>query len=260
MKAGSLFSGIGGFDIALEKAGFEISWQSEVDKQCIKLLESKWPNVKRYGDIREFLEWDVEPADIIVGGDPCPCRSRARVGRKSTHPDLSGYFLAVVGRFKPKWVVRENVPAPDVIHFTSALEAFGYGAIVIKTNAAGFTGQSRTRDFIVAEFESNRMRIASRFIEFNRCQRMYSARIQEKQVIPCLVTRAYHYDSRDCYIWEPSRGLRILDSEEREAFAGFPTGWTAGFSKTARARMCGNAVVPAVAYEILKRIANNEKE
>ena len=48
---GSLFTGIGGFDLAFERAGMQCAFQVEVDKKCLSLLESKWPDVKRYGDI-----------------------------------------------------------------------------------------------------------------------------------------------------------------------------------------------------------------
>ena len=56
------------------------------------------------------------------------------------------------------------------------------------------------------------------------------------------------------------RGLRLLDGEERERLAGFPTGWTAGLSETARARVIGNAVVPQVAEYIGRKIMEFYKE
>ena len=52
MTVGSLFSGIGGFDLGLERAGFEIRWQVEIDPFCTKVLERHWPHVRRYQDVR----------------------------------------------------------------------------------------------------------------------------------------------------------------------------------------------------------------
>lgn len=51
MKVGSLFSGIGGLDLGLERAGMEIAWQVEIDEFCLKVLKKHWPEVPKYGDI-----------------------------------------------------------------------------------------------------------------------------------------------------------------------------------------------------------------
>ena len=53
MTFGSLFSGIGGFDLGLELAGMECKWQVEIDDFCNRVLEKHWPNVRRYRDVRE---------------------------------------------------------------------------------------------------------------------------------------------------------------------------------------------------------------
>lgn len=53
VTVGSLFSGIGGFDLGLERAGMEILWQVEIDPFCNKVLEKHWPNVRRYKDVKE---------------------------------------------------------------------------------------------------------------------------------------------------------------------------------------------------------------
>ena len=68
---GSLFAGIGGFDLGLERAGWQCRWQVEIDDFCNRVLEKHWPHVKRYRDIRELREGDLEPVDLICGGFPC---------------------------------------------------------------------------------------------------------------------------------------------------------------------------------------------
>lgn len=251
-----LFSGIGGFALGLERAGMEVAAFCEIDPFCRAVLRKHWPDVPIYGDIRELNVDELPAVDLICGGDPCPIRSRARGNGKSKHPDLSGYFLAVVGRLRPRWVVRENVPAPDDVHFEAALDALGYRSVIIRADAAAFTGQSRQRDFIVGSLEASWPGKAMQLPFFENGPGSYTTRLGTRQVIPCFTTHRTRYDSRDCYIWEPGRGLRILDGDEREAFAGFPAGWLAGFSEAAIARMCGNAVVPqiveVIGYAILE--------
>ena len=85
-----------------------------------------------------------------------------------------------------------------------------------------------------------------------------ASRLATQQVVACLTTRRQRYDSRDNYVYE-SAGFRILGSEERERFGGFPTGWTTGFSETTRAMMMGNAIVPQVAQFIGEHIMEVEE-
>jgi DNA (cytosine-5)-methyltransferase 1 len=86
----SLFSGIGGFDLGLQRAGFEISTQVEIDPFCTKILEKHWPEVERYGDIREFD--DFPKADLICAGFPCQDISVAGKGA-----GLSGATFRTLG-------------------------------------------------------------------------------------------------------------------------------------------------------------------
>ena len=69
---GSLFSGVGGMDLGLERAGWECRYQVEIDPYCQRVLAKHWPHVKRYGDIRGGeLDDELEPVDLICGGSPC---------------------------------------------------------------------------------------------------------------------------------------------------------------------------------------------
>lgn len=69
MNFGSLFAGIGGFDLGFERAGMVCAWQVENDPFAISVLQRRWPNVKRYADIRECTE--LETVDVLCGGFPC---------------------------------------------------------------------------------------------------------------------------------------------------------------------------------------------
>lgn len=65
---GSLFSGIGGFDLGFDRAGMRCLWQCEIDPYARRVLEKHWPGVRRYGDIRE-IDWSgVERPDVLCGG------------------------------------------------------------------------------------------------------------------------------------------------------------------------------------------------
>ncbi len=253
----SLFSGIGGIDLAAEWAGFETIAQVERDDYATKVLEKHWPDVHHVRDIRDFPDRDYGAVTLISGGDPCPVRSRARSIWGSKHPDLSGYFLAVVGRLCPRWVVRENVPAPDVSHFEAALDVLGYRSVVIRSDAADFTNQARVRDFLVGSVEAGWPRRAWELFEPPSDHRLVAQKREEGSFIPCLTTNRQRYDTRDGYIWDG--GLRILDSGERERFAGLPAGWLEGISAAAVARFTGNAVVPQQVYPILAAIAEIER-
>lgn len=147
MRVVSLFSGIGGIDLALERCGYSVVLQVENDKAATKILERHWPNVPRQSDIQEADYSSVpDPLTLVAGGDPCQCRSAAASGR-SQAPDLSGHFLLAVYALRPVWVFRENVRAGDVVDFAAGLELLGYSSLVVELCASHFTGQSRMRQY-----------------------------------------------------------------------------------------------------------------
>ena len=225
-------------------AGMTCAGQVEIDDYCTTILERYWPGLWRKRDLR-FID-ELPSHQLLAFGDPCPKHSRARGNGKSVHPDLSGYCLSVVGRFQPEWVVRENVPAPTVEHFAACLEYLGYGTLIIRMDSATHTGQSRQRDYIVGRYKASRESLSRGFHDFENGKGSYTTRLGTRPVVPALTTHRTRYDSRDCYIWHPERQVfRILDGEEREAFAGFPQGWTSGFSEGKRAHMNGNTATPA---------------
>lgn len=114
MKLGSLFAGIGGFDLGFEWAGFETAWQVEKDEFCRKVLTKHWPNVPKYEDIYDFIEkikqGTVEPVDVITGGFPCQPFSQAGK-RKGAQDDryLWPAMVEVISLLRSTWVIGENV-------------------------------------------------------------------------------------------------------------------------------------------------------
>ena len=111
MTHGSLFSGIGGFDLAAHWAGIENIFACEIDEFCRKVLNKRFPNTTLYQDIKETnFEQYSGTVDIISGGFPCQPFSIAgkRAGTKDNRY-LWGEMLRVVREIKPRWVIAENV-------------------------------------------------------------------------------------------------------------------------------------------------------
>lgn len=257
MRFGSLFAGIGGFDLGLGRCGMEPSWQVERDKYKIKILERNWPNVERWDDVRSCRP---ETVDLICGGDPCPCRSRARGNRPSKHPDLSGYFLALVARLRPRWVVRENVPAPDNAAFGLSLECLGYRVCNLQVDSRDFTGQSRRRDYLCACSSSPDAAAFKWLVSERSVDRRFSPSRHEEEtpIAACLTAHGNRMAAEDTFLYEPGLGLRVLSAEEAEALQGFPRGWTTGFSERRRRAMCGEAVTVPIVEFIGRSIMDTE--
>lgn len=136
MKLGSLFSGIGGFELGLERAipGLETIWQVEQDKFCQKVLSKHWPNAKIYDDVRNINKNNVEPVDILCGGFPCQDISVVGKGKGINEGKKSSLWWEmqrIISELRPRIVVLENVPAitfrgmSDVL---GSLSEIGYDA------------------------------------------------------------------------------------------------------------------------------------
>jgi DNA (cytosine-5)-methyltransferase 1 len=113
MNVLSLFSGIGGLDLGLERAGMTVVGQVEIDPWCQRVLAKHWPEVPRYDDVRTAAEWwgDRPAPDLVAGGFPCQPVSEA--GEKLAQADsrwLWPAFANVVRDLRPRYVLVENVP------------------------------------------------------------------------------------------------------------------------------------------------------
>lgn len=247
---GSLFSGIGGIDLALEQVGFVCKWQVEKDKFARRALEIHFPDIKRYEDATSLCYAELERVYLLAGGDPCPSRSRARRGKPSVHPDLSPYFLEAVRQLRPVWVFRENVPAPDVHQFALCLEWMGYSTVVLAVDSAEVTSQSRPREVIVGVHSSTGICPTEIFSQRTRAARNREARKQMGTVTQCLTTGHSNNNSEDTYILEPGRGTRRLTAIEYARLQDFHDGYLDGFSTTQQKRLYGNAVTVGVFRQI----------
>lgn len=110
---GSLFAGIGGMDLGLERAGMRCVWQVEIDPYRRRVLEKHWPGLRRASDVRTFPPDDTwERPDLICGGFPCQDISLAgrRQGLKGERSGLWREFARVIRVFRPRFVLVENTP------------------------------------------------------------------------------------------------------------------------------------------------------
>jgi len=109
----SLFAGIGGFDLGLERAGFECAGQVEIEPFCRKVLAKHWPNVWRWNDVKTLTGALVAEKcgaiELLCGGVPCQPASVAGK-RKGAADDrwLWPDFLRLVSEVNPVWVLAEN--------------------------------------------------------------------------------------------------------------------------------------------------------
>ena len=111
MKHGSLFSGIGGFDLAAEWVGWENVFHCEIDPFCRRVLKYYWPQTQSYANIRQFKATQYRgQIDVLSGGFPCQPFSVAGK-RKGTGDNryLWPEMLRIIGEIQPSWVVGENV-------------------------------------------------------------------------------------------------------------------------------------------------------
>jgi len=160
MRHGSLFTGIGGFDLAAEWMGWENVFQVEKDKWCQKLLKQNFPNTDKHLDIFDFDGNGYKgTVDIISGGFPCQPFSIA--GKRKGNQDdrhLWPEMLRVIREVQPKYVVGENVRGllnwnGGVVfeQVCADLEGFGYElqSFIIPACATG-APHRRDRLWIVA--------------------------------------------------------------------------------------------------------------
>ncbi len=132
-----LFSGIGGFSLGLERAGFKTVAFCEIDPYCRRVLAKHWPGVPIYGDIRELnagrLRADGVGVDVICGGFPCQDISLAGKGAgiDGERSGLWSEYSRLIGELRPRYAIVENVAAllgRGLDRVLGDLSALGYDA------------------------------------------------------------------------------------------------------------------------------------
>jgi DNA (cytosine-5)-methyltransferase 1 len=163
---GSLFSGIGGLELGLERAGLgPIAWQVEIDPFCRLVLEKHWPLAKRFDDVRAVSAAELQPVDLICGGFPCQDVSGAGrgAGLTGTRSGLWSEYARIVGELQPRWVVVENVTSGAtrwLDQIVCQLEEQGYECLPIPLSARDVGAlHLRRRLFIIAHRSGETSRV-----------------------------------------------------------------------------------------------------
>ena len=172
---GSLFSGIGGLDLGLERAGMEVRWQCEIDKDARSVLAEHWPTVECHDDVKELNGTRV---DVLCGGFPCQDVSVAgkRAGLAGERTGLFHEFMRIASALTPHWLLLENVPGllssnggRDMGTVLGTLADLGYGWCYRVLDAQYFgVAQRRRRVFIVGCL-GGATRAASVLLESESC-------------------------------------------------------------------------------------------
>lgn len=242
LTVGSLFSGIGGLELGLERAGMRVVWQCEIDDYAQRVLRRHWPDVPKYDDIRACGAHNLAPVDLICGGFPCQPHSLAgRRNGSGDERDLWPEYRRILCELKPRWVVAENVPgllSTDAGRFFGGILAdlatLGYDAAwsVLSACALG-APHARERLFLVAH--AQRVGCDWRGIGESGSRRDDAPDQRDRCV--------------QSAFWHPG-----ADSLCRMA-----DGFSRGLDKGKRLKALGNAVVPQVAELIGQMILAQEE-
>lgn len=247
----SLFSGIGGLDLAAEWAGFETVGQCEFAEYPYKVLCKHWPDVPKWRDIRTLTGDDfyertgLRTVDVISGGFPCQPFSVA--GKRRGENDdryLWPEMLRIIKDIRPVWVVGENVP--NILNMgiekcVSDLESIGYkgGVIVFPAVSVGcrFKGE---RVFIISSSDCERRRGVDKESK-KEPERKY------QEVLKSWTARQDNLQmDMEGFFTDTSRRIERNDD-----------GLSEGVD---RLKSIGNAVVPQHAYPIFKAIYDIETD
>ncbi|KKL06426.1 hypothetical protein LCGC14_2596140 [marine sediment metagenome] len=246
----SLFSGVGGIDLAAEWAGFETVLQVEIDPYCRRVLEKHWPDVKRIEDIRDVNKNSVnEPVTLVSGGFPCQDISIAnQISRDGIDGKRSGLWkemFRVVCEIQPKYMLVENVPAllsRGLNRILGNLAEIGYDAEWDCLSAWQVGApHARQRTFVVAYPASERLETNTIFAGTDlACS--YPSHSQWKAV--------KHDEQR---LFDQVFGYRLPPYPSDLRMDNGLAPWMD------RLRCLGNAVVPAQVLPILRAIAEIEE-
>ena len=286
----SFFAGIGGFDLALEREGFGLAGQCEIDAFCQGVLASHWPEVELYRDITKIDAADLPDADVWCGGFPCQDVSVARGSKKrdglaGKNSGLFFSFLELVRSRKPETILLENVVGllsshngQDFRVVVEELTLLGYAVAWRVMNSRYFgSPQSRPRVFVCASRTSPELPVKvlyerkagckptgvrDGFLRDSRCP-ISGAIVAE--VAYCLAATSGRHTGTD---WSRTYvsyddAVRRLTPTECEGLQGFPVGWTKNSDASPirpadedslRYKALGNAVSVPVAQWIAKRL------
>lgn len=266
---GSLFAGIGGFDLGFEQAGFKCKWQVEIDDFATKVLEHHWPDVERWGDVHSFPpdgtdRWKV---DVITAGWPCQDLSYAGKGA-GIHGSRSGLFsecIRVARLLRPRALVMENVSAikrRGMSNVLAALAIAGFDAEwrCIRASDSG-APHRRERMFIVAYRRGERLegvgkvgseaesvrRVCGEPTRLDRVSMLRGLPVCSPLAFTCSRLRVFCNRGKR---WRDINYGPLFGSDVWPTFTGSIRMVDGIPNRMDRLKSVGNAVVPKVAYDL----------
>ena len=178
---GSLFSGIGGLELGLERAGLgPVAWQVELSDYCRSILARHWPDAERFADVRTVGADQLRLVDVVCGGFPCQDISSAgrRAGIDGEKSGLWSEYARIVETLRPPLVVIENV---------AALRSRGLGRVLRDLAARGYDAEwdcvpaaavgaphLRDRLFVVAYAHGDALRLLAERLESQSAERRHA--------------------------------------------------------------------------------------
>jgi DNA (cytosine-5)-methyltransferase 1 len=192
LKYLSVCSGIEAASVAWHPLGWQPVAFSEIEPFPSAVLAHHYPNVPNLGDMTKFQEWPDEPVELLVGGTPCQSFSVAglRKGLEDPRGNLMLTYLAIAQRYRPRWVVWENVPGVlssgggrDFGTFLGALGELGYGWAYRVLDAQWFgVAQRRRRVFVVGHL-GDWQRAAQVLFERESVSRNFTPRREAREAV-----------------------------------------------------------------------------
>jgi len=243
MRFLSVCSGIEAASVSWNPIGWNAVGFSEIESFPCAVLKHHYPHTPNFGDMNLWKEWPDATIDVLCGGTPCQSFSVAglRKGLADPRGNLMLTFLAIAKRYKPKWVVWENVPGVlssnggrDFGSFLGGLAECGYGFAYRVLDAQYFgLPQRRKRVFVVGNI-GDWHRAAAVLFERESLSGDINKRtkkqISETEIVGTVTTRTGI--SRDNYSAEVGHCIihnghpRWLTVTEVERLMGFPVGYT----------------------------------
>ena len=225
MKYGSVCSGVEAATVAWHPLGWEPQWFSEIEKFPSAVLAHHYPNVPNYGDMTAFKGWPNDRSiDLLVGGTPCQSFSVAglRKGLDDPRGNLMLTFLAIAERYRPRWLVWENVPGvlssnrgKDFGTLLGAMGEIGYG-FAYRICDAQYWGvpQRRRRVFVVGHLGDWRRAAAVLFERESLSGHPAPSRQARQKTASCLTARvgsAYDAQSEQFIVPKATNETKLSD-------------------------------------------------
>ena len=277
-----LFSGIGGFHLGFERAGYEVtSYFSEIDQHAIAVYKHQFPTSTYVGSVTNVRGADLPRIDLITFGSPCQDFSLAgkRLGMEGQRSSLVLEAIRLISECRPSVFVWENVKGTfssnDGADFWAIIQAFtdigGYRLEWQLLNTSWFLPQNRERIYLVGYSTTTGGDWRGVFPIATNNQEADSNTQCSHQSAQTLTARYFASTAQGTYIGERDK-VRRLTPIECERLQGFPDNHTAfgnydgvvkPMSNTQRYKQCGNAVtvdvVAAVAKNCLPLFKTNQQ-